>query len=433
MSAIEERIRQGLDVEVSVSADAMLDAAAAGVRQRRRRRTTAIVVGSVAAVAVVAVAIVAGGASPHRKSEPPPPIKTPEVEVTPALSDWFADLESDGTTLYLTTHRCPGKVSTGHCTPKEGFWNGRAPAPMKAYPVTLWRYADTTWERLGSPGVSSYAEMKALPDGLVFVPRNPETQGDARGPLRVSLDRGETWADWQLPKAVARCDWGEQNWCNVAIAGDYVVAANGDKWARRNITSGDWEDVSPPARTHTNDFDDPGYGLLVLDDGTLVATANSINPALGGTYRVSRDFGSTWSKPHDNPGDASTFDLVDGSTAYATCWELVPGYGGDSSTSCGYYRSTDLTHWTKLRAGDGPALDRHDQPVACARATGRTWRFTDSAVRVGDFVFAISSAHFVNGHEAARKELQNLDAPHRLRHVLEFSTDDCQTWEPMID
>ena len=34
--------------------------------------------------------------------------------------------------------------------------------------------------------------------------------------------------------------------------------------------------------------------------------------------------------------------------------------------------------------------------------------------------------------EATRQELSNLDAPHRMRQVLEVSADECQTWQSML-
>jgi hypothetical protein len=211
-----------------------------------------------------------------------------------------------------------------------------------------------------------------------------------------------------------------------------VVAANGATWVRRHISSGGWEDVSPPKRVPLQDFDELGWSVLALDDGTLIATANNLRPGGEAFYRVSRDAGSTWGALHDNPGQTSAggssfLDRVDGEAAYAECWELVPGYGGDSGRSCGYYRSTDLEHWTKFEQ----VLDY--RPNICTRPAGPTWRMTEVAERVGGVVYAIATAHLVNGHEDTRTELDNLDAPHRVRHLLEVSVDDCQTWEPLLD
>jgi hypothetical protein len=141
MSTIEERLRDGLRAEVPVSADAMIDAAVAGVRRHRRRRTTGIVTGAVAAVtlAVVAGVTLAGGGS--QQPQPPKPIETPKEKVStpPSSASWFDDLETDGTTLYVTTHRCPTAVRAGRCEIRDGFWNGRPPAAKKAYAVTLLR------------------------------------------------------------------------------------------------------------------------------------------------------------------------------------------------------------------------------------------------------------------------------------------------------
>jgi hypothetical protein len=354
--------------------------------------------------------------------------------IEPSPTDWLSDLETDGTSLYLTTHDCPGRVRSGNCTIKGDF-----PPRMKAYPLTPWRYADGRWERLSQPGVfSSYAEMSVLPGGLMFVPQDPSTGRNPTGPLRVSLDEGRTWEDWQIPEARRRCRSGfsgpRSGPCAVGVAGDYVVIASNFGWVRRNVDSGDWEDITPPKRRPMNDDDALGYGLLVLDDGTLVATANNVRPGPGGSYRVSRDFGSTWGTTQDNPGELSEVDLVDGSTLYATCVQIdFVSEGSISSSGCGQYRSTDLEDWTKVKEGKGPALDNDNELLACSRVPDPSWRLTESAVRVGDVVYAITYVPYVKGREATRRNLDHLDLPHRVRHVLEVSADKCRTWAPVLN
>lgn len=362
-----------------------------------------------------------------------PPASDGPAPIGPSPSDWLAELETDGTALYLTTHDCPGRVDAGHCT-----FRGNFPPPMKAYPVTPWRYADGTWEKLSQPGVfSSYAEMMALPGGLMFVPRDPDSGGSATGPLRVSLDEGRTWDDWQIPDERRRCRSSfvgpGSGPCTVEVAGNYVVVASNYGWVRREVDSGDWEDITPPKRARMSDDDSLGYDLLTLGDGTLVATANNVMTGPGGSYRVSRDFGSTWGAPHDNPGEISTVDMVDGSTLYASCLKIDFVSGGSiGSSGCGQYRSTDLEHWTKVKQGDGPAWTSFDKPIACTRTPGPTWRSNESAVRVGGLVYAITSVPYVKGREATRKDLAHLDLPHRVRHVLEVSGDSCKTWAPVL-
>jgi hypothetical protein len=195
MNEIEQRIRRGLDVEVPVSPDAMLGAAATGVRQYRRRRTTLAMTG---AAATVALAIVVGVslADDSSRPAPPKPIETPKKVSTPPSPGYqLDDLETDGTSLYLTTHRCPVAPVAGRCTPKDGFQGSAGPAE-KAYPVALWRYAETSWERIGVPGADSFADMVALPGGLMFVPRKEAGSRETTGPLRVSVDGGRTWQSW---------------------------------------------------------------------------------------------------------------------------------------------------------------------------------------------------------------------------------------------
>jgi hypothetical protein len=265
----------------------------------------------------------------------------------------------------------------------------------------------------------------------MFVPRDHEAARSTDGPVQVSLDGGKTWESWKLPWKTENCSGALDEMCDVVVAGDYVIAASGRSWARRHITSDEWEDISPPRRKAINDFDQLGWNVLALDDGTLIATANNLNPSGKGFYRVSHDAGSTWGAPRDNPGQTSPghgsfVDRVDGEAAYAECWELVPGYGGDSSRSCGYYRSTDLEHWTKFEA----SLDV--TPKLCSRRTGPTWTMTEVVERMGGTTYEIASVPLVKGHAATRTELEHLDLPHRVRQVLEFSVDSCQTWRPLL-
>jgi len=473
MSSIEERIRRGLDVETFVSADALLDLLPAGVRRRRRRRTAALVAGAAAAVIAV-VTVTSLATSPGRTAQLPlPPVQTPKSDeapsVSPSVTDWFVDVATDGSTLYATSHACPARVWNGHeplapaagirtpsagksgrCTPEDvTYWpyNEQGDPPERPLPVTVWRFAGAGWERLGSPGVDSSAQMLALPGGLVFVPwdaganrrSGDETvTGTTGGSLRVSADRGETWVDWKLPWGAKRCSVQGHPGCAVGVAGEYVVAASGDRWFRRMLDSDDWEEISPPAPdVPIRDFDEFGYQLLALDDGTLVAEAKGIDPVGAGGYRVSRDVGSTWSALHDNPGQTegsgagSDLEFAAGPAVYAVCNEHVIGTL-NSSRGCGYYRSTDLEHWKKV-----PTV-QVTEPNTCAPLLGTTYRstatlrFADAAVRLGGLVYEITLVPTVDGHEATRQELSNLDAPHRMRQVLEVSADECQTWQSML-
>jgi hypothetical protein len=346
----------------------------------------------------------------------------------PTAREWLADIAPVGASLYVTSHSCPGQVAAGICTVQADF--GGVPE-LKAFPLTLWRYTDERWEDLGQPGVFSYAEMMGLPGGLLFVPRtHTEAAGfQTTGPLRVSSDEGRTWESWAIPQQHRRCraDYSGPGIgpCSVAVAGEYVFITSNFGWIRRSIRSGGWEDVALPKRARVHEFDSGGYGLLTLDDGTLIATANNpFSDSPKGFFRVSKDFGSTWSAPRTNPGRHSDLGAVDGSVLYAEC------QGKDYS--CGWYRTTDLEHWQKATAAEESTLS-DGRPIACHayRREGPSQRQTKRAARVGSVVYGITTVPYLNGREAMRTELANLDLPHRIRHVLEESADSCATWAPV--
>jgi hypothetical protein len=344
----------------------------------------------------------------------------------PGPQDWLDRVHSDGRTLYVTSHSCPGKVAAGFCT-ISGFTR-----KLKAFPLTLWRYTDGSWEDLGQPGVFSYSDLEVLRDVLVFVPRtdSPSSGGAATGPLRVSLDAGKTWNDWAIPQQPRRCHStysgpGTGGPCTVAVAGDYVVIASPLGWIRRHVASSTWEDVTPPKRAASHDFDSLDHGLLALDDGTLLATVNNCcSNGPKGFFRVSKDFGATWGGPQPNPGEHSQVTVVDGSAVYAEC------FGKDYS--CGWYKSTDLEHWRKATVAEVHELN-DGRPTPCRRVyrpEGPSRRQTDSSVRVGALVYGITYVPYVKGREATHKELRHFDLPHQVRHVLEVSTDRC-VWRPV--
>jgi hypothetical protein len=320
-------------------------------------------------------------------------------------------------------------VAAGLCTVQSDF--DHAPF-LKAFPLTLWRYADGRWEDLGQPGVFSYAEMMGLPGGLLFVPRtHSEAAGfQITGPLQVSSDEGRTWESWPIPQQHRRCrsDYSGpgRGPCSVAVAGDYVFITSNFGWIRRSIRSGGWEDVAPPKRARVYDFDAGSYSLLTLDDGTLIATANNpVSDHPTGFFRVSKDFGSTWSAPHPNPGQYSLVSTVDGSVLYAECQARVG--------SCGWYRSTDLEHWRKATADEALRLS-DGNTVPCRRVyrnEGESRRLTPHPVQVGELVYGISDWAYLRGREVTRKELPNIDFAHRIRRVLERSADHCATWAPV--
>jgi hypothetical protein len=302
---------------------------------------------------------------------------------------------------------------------------------LKPYPLNLWRVVDGSWTDLGSPGAFSSSEMAALTGGLVFVPYSFD---EARGatvasPLRVSRDRGETWEDWEIPQKERRCrsDFSGIGVgpCTVMAGGDYVVIASNYGWVRRSIRGGGWKDITPPRRARINDDDPGGYGVLALNDGTLIATANHDWGEPDSTYRVSRDGGATWGAAQRAPGDTSTVDRAVGSTVYATCWKRV----GAGLAECGAYASTDLEHWTHVAQGVAPDVSHSSMIDACRRSPTSPYRETASSAGIGPTVYAITAVHYVHGREATRKTLRSLDFAHRVGHVLERSTDDCKTWE----
>ena len=347
----------------------------------------------------------------------------------PAPSEWLSDLEDAGTALYVSTHSCPGQVTAGVCTIKP-----EPAGQLKAFPLTLWRYADGNWQDLGQPGVFSFTTMQALPGGLLFVPLtdNAEAGGMPTGPLRVSVDEGKTWADWEIPQQQRRCrsDFSGPGTgpCQVIVAGDYVVITSNYGWVRRQVGAQDWEDITPPKRKPVRDSDDLGYGALALSDGTLIATvAGRDSPGPGGYYLVSRDAGSTWSAPHANPGTISEVDGVDGSTLYATCWKVERVSAGSTrSSECGRYRTTDLEHWTRAAAAESPR--------PCRRESLRSDpRFAEHGpyVRFAGQVYGIATALYVTGHEATRADLER-PGQRRLGHLLERSADGCKTWTVVL-
>jgi hypothetical protein len=424
MSATEDRIRRGLDADVLVSADEMLGAALLGIRRRRRRQVVTV---AVATVAAVVLGVVAGTAPHDRTSKTPVPVELPKVKVEPSRLDWYSGIATDGTTLYLASHRCPGSVVAGLCTYPSNFSD--AVSLDKAFPVVLWRYTDGGWERLGSAGVTDLGAMVAFPGGLLLMPavNIPDQATYWVGPLRMSLDRGTTWVDWQLPwPGTKRCKVRSSLTCGVAVAGDYVVVASGDAWARRSIHSGGWEDISPPRRAARQQFDNRAYGMLALADGTLVATAND-DAHPDGFFRVSRDVGSTWSAPRTNPGGGTaSLDRTDGSTVYATCWQVVPGTGG-STRECGTYWSADLVTWTKA------GLEYVREPT-CRALRQLHWRTNEDAVRVGALRYRLALMRYLDGHIASAGELPRPDrVRHQIRHVLQVSRNSCLTWERLLE
>jgi hypothetical protein len=419
MNAIEGRIRRGLDVDVIVSADEMLGSAVAGVRRRRRRRAAGV---ALATVAAVVVGVVAGNAVPKHHAAPVVPVERPKVRVQPSQAVWYSGIATDGTTLYFASHRCPDSVVAGRCTYPSSFTE--TVAQDEHFPVVLWRYADGRWDRLGAPGVSDHAQMTALPGGLLLVPEVYITDRGTFvvGPLRISLDRGESWVDWQLPwPGTKRCTATSSEMCTVAVSGDYVVVASERTWARRSIRSSSWEDISPPARGPLESFDDLGYDLLALDNGTLVAVANTVAPSPHRFYRVSRDAGSTWSEPHENPGHGtSNVERSDGSALYADC--------ENQSQECGYYWSEDLEKWTKAPLGYERGLS------ACRDILDGDQRPNGAPVQVGALRYRLAIARYLHGRLVSPEELPNPDGtPHRIRRILQVSADNCKTWRPLLD
>jgi hypothetical protein len=288
--------------------------------------------------------------------------------------------------------------------------------------VSLWRY-DGAWTELGEvPGISRAAQDSSAAYTLSWSMRREAMSvgpgavvlGSTFGELVVSGDGGETWETWRLPWRPSECQNGFVP-CSVAVSGDYVVAAAEDTWLRRKVGSDEWEDITPPGRARYNLADDGRYGLLALDDGTLVATADDI-VAKTGAYRVSTDSGSTWSDPRPNPGDHSQFDWtagVQGPAVYAGCW-MPDGRG------CGYYRSTDLVRWAKVAPDQGP-----ESPCP-----GQGYVEPESVIQVGTLTYAIAHVPYLDGHPATtQKQLGSLDFPHDVRHVLRVSGDDCRTWQ----
>jgi hypothetical protein len=338
-----------------------------------------------------------------------------------APSYWLVGLVTDGTALYLAATACPGQVTAGICTVMTTF-DDDVPDPGPV-PLALWSYAHGRWEGLGQPGVSSHSDMQALPGGLLFVPRweDPADSSPA-GPLRVSLDAGRTWDDWPIPQELRRCrtQLPGQGPCTVGVAGDYVVVASSHGWIRRSIHSGGWEDITPPKRAQWSTDDRGGYELLVLDGGTLIATANNNADLPRGFFRVSRDFGSTWSGPHLNPGVHSLVERVEGSVLYASCYTKDAILdGAHTATSCGFFRSSDLEHWRKVTAAEESAL-YDGRTVPCRSAT--------EVLRVGALVYGISQLPYVQGEAEVK---QKLSPPHRVRRALQRSADSCRTWQPV--
>jgi hypothetical protein len=344
----------------------------------------------------------------------------------PSPGDWLAGVATDGTALYVTSHACPGQVAAGVCTVLTDPIVG-VPIP-RDYPLSLWSYADGRWVDRGRPGVSSRSDMKALPGGLLFVPRreDPADSGPT-GPLRVSLDAGRTWADWPIPQEQRRCrtELPAKGPCSVGVAGDYVVIASNYGWIRRSIHAGGWVDITPPKRVPRSADDSGGYELLVLGGGTLIAAANNrVSDSPKGFFRVSKDFGSTWSGSHLNPGVHSNVEQVHGSVLYAACWTKdAIRDGAHTAAQCGLYRSTDLVHWRKATPAEQAALNEA-RPVSCRRAS-------ESVVRVGALLYGNSQVPYVEG-DAEVKERPESSLFSRVRRILQRSADSCQTWQPVL-
>ena len=369
-------------------------------------------------------------ASPSAIAAPPPLTVTGR----PAPTDWLSDLESDGRSLYVTAHRCPGQVQQGACT----FEGGLQRRKLGPRPVALWRYTDGQWVGLGRPGVDSDAELQSFRGGLLFVRWHPDSSmfGSLTGPLRVSVDEGRTWQDWPVPDVSMRCISNVQadiGPCTVVGAGSYVVVASNYGWVRRRVHSGGWDDITPPKRSSGFDEFAFGYGLLALSDGTLIATVNPVQDGeVGGHFLVLRPGSSTWSAPHKNPGGSSQVYAVDGSTVFATCWVAGTGViNVKDATSCGEYRTTDLQHWTRVAA---PLINDPKHGDACVRlASGPSLRESAITERVGSLVYSITHVPYAEGHEAAFGDLESLDHPHVERHVLERSADSCRTWVQVLN
>lgn len=436
MTELEDRIRRGLGANVSVSVDDLISAAAAGAQRSRRRHRWAVGVGAagatLATTAAIAIATLPNGShksGPPQPAPPPPAESTEAPSSSPSVGDWPFEIDTDGSSVYLITVPCPGQLRKGFCENEggqneSGFVTGDERGEST---VSLWRYEGQTWTDLGEvPRVSAKAQAPGevsapswLPVGLMRAgPGALVLPGSTFGELVVSGDDGDTWESWRLPWQPSQCENGFVP-CNVAVTGEYVVAAAGTTWLRREAGSDEWEDVTPPERSPYYEADDGRYGLLALDDGTLIAFAPDVR-ATTGSYRVSTDAGSTWSDLRPNPGDHSEFDSVggvQGSTAYATCWTV-------DGRQCGWYRSSDLVHWTLVGADQGP-------DSSCRPRQGDVDNEYESVVQVGSLTYAIAHVQYLDGHPA-RQELSSLDAPHDVRHVLRVSADGCRTWEPVL-
>jgi hypothetical protein len=443
--SVRDLLRQGADTVEKPRLD-VGHLVAQAERRMFRRRLAAV------AVSTVAVTMIAAGGialrPDDRSSAPPPlaPVETPHktsdrTSTGPSARAWVSDLKTDGSTLYVTTADCAGQVQDGYCTTRGvfadddqldrwGYWRGPGQGPLR-----LWRYAAGRWQGLTSPGVNYYEEFWAVPDGLVL-----KVWHDRSRPLpRVSNDGGTSWETWQPPRGRPSCRPGngqhDQRECDVAVVGDAVIVTNGPLWMRRSLSGGSWQDVSPPSRELLWDGDDGGYGILTLDNGTLVATVNDPY-AVTTAYRVSVDGGASWGKLRPGPGWAVVVDNAIGSVLYGRCADYEYGDPTTWRSDCGPYRTTDFEHWT-MGGPDDVRLDYGGDLDGCPKGVPHGSRSYLSVVRIGGVSYGIAHLRLLDGSEVRNLAQLEIDDPdeqfrqHHVRHLVEMSTDRCRTWTPL--
>lgn len=257
MSALEERIRRGLNVDRAVPD--MLDAVHEGARRRRAQRRT--VTAAVAAAFVVVAIAVGATLSSHGKGEfrpapavtPPPSTVEPAPPTFPGRDEGVISAAAAGGRVFVLTDR-----------------------------ETLWTLVDGVWSAQRNLPIAkhTYYEIAFSPNGdhgviHPFVWAESETRGSEApsAAVLVSSDGGHRWSIATMPTA---CGCG----ATVTDAGFFYLGADG-------IYRSD-DGLSKWRRTGPAPSDSIFASALFARGGSLVVHSRSDE------FAVSADAGRTW-------------------------------------------------------------------------------------------------------------------------------------------
>lgn len=340
MSALEDRLRAGLDADRAVPD--LWDAVQRGARRRRARRTAGAAGAASLAVALVATGVMLAAGDADRSAPPAPrPSHTEPPNPGPGAPHFPELVTTAGDELFVTTRTCAGEDCTQGWRYDGAEWSGPFDFPQGAGGV---RWAPGGLDGLAFP----------LPEGGEML-GGTIGSGVTRG--WATHDGGRSWED--APPFPQPC---RRDGCQV-----YFTSGSAFLVHQR--------DASDPATLYRSDLGLDSWEALAAPDG--VQTMTTTNDILVGADRldedwgrattlwVSRDDGATWRRPEGLPcPDPYLFGGGSGGRFVAEC------YPTDRHEVT--WTSPDLRSWT--RAGeDRDQTPDHASPIAVSADEVLAW------------------------------------------------------------